>query len=64
MIVVYTSDLHGNKELYSELFYLAEERGARAVIIGGDMLPLGDTFQLSLLEQKDFIFSYLELKHK
>ena len=64
MIVVYTSDLHGNKELYSELFYLAEERRARAVIIGGDMLPLGDSFQFSLREQKDFIFSYLEPKLK
>jgi len=59
MIVVYTSDLHGNKELYSELFELAEERRAQAVIIGGDMLPLGGFFQYSLLEQKDFIFSYL-----
>jgi len=59
MIVVYTSDLHGNKELYSELFELAEERGAQAVIIGGDMLPMQGSFQYSLLEQKDFIFSYL-----
>jgi Icc-related predicted phosphoesterase len=64
MIVVYTSDLHGNKELYSELFDLADERRARAVIIGGDMLPVGDSFQYSLLAQKDFIFSYLEPKLK
>ena len=62
MIVVYTSDLHGNKELYSELFELAEERGAQAVIIGGDMLPMQGSFQYSLLEQKDFIFSYLAPK--
>jgi len=60
MIVAYTSDLHGNKELYSELFELAEERRAQAVIIGGDMLPIGGSLQYSLLEQKDFIFSYLE----
>ena len=59
MIVVYTSDLHGNKVLYSELFELAEERRAQAVIIGGDMLPMRGSFQYSLLEQKDFIFSYL-----
>jgi len=59
MIVVYTSDLHGNKELYSELFELAEKRKAQAVIIGGDMLPIGGSFQYSLQEQKDFIFSYL-----
>jgi Icc-related predicted phosphoesterase len=60
MSVVYTSDLHGNKELYSELFELAEARGAQAVVIGGDMLPIRGSFQYSLLEQKDFIFSYLE----
>ena len=55
MIVVYTSDLHGNKELYAELFELAEERRAQAVIIGGDMLPMQGSFQYSLLEQKDFL---------
>ena len=60
MIVVYTSDLHGNKELYGELFELAEQRVAEAVIIGGDMLPIHGPFQYSLLEQQDFIFSYLE----
>lgn len=60
MIVVYASDLHGNKELYLELFELAEERRAQAVIIGGDMLPIGGSFQYSLVEQKDFIFSFLE----
>ena len=62
MIVVYTSDLHGNHELYSELFELAEERGAQAVIIGGDMLPLQGSFQYSLLEQKEFVFAYLAPK--
>jgi len=62
MIVVYTSDLHGNKELYSELFQLAEKRRAQAVIIGGDMLPIGGSSQYSLLEQKNFIFSYLQSK--
>ena len=62
MIVIYTSDLHGNHELYSELFELAEERGAQAVIIGGDMLPLQGSFQYSLLEQKEFVFAYLAPK--
>ena len=60
MIVVYSSDLHGNKELYSELFELAEKRRAQAVIIGGDMLPMRGAFQYSLVEQKDFISSFLE----
>ncbi len=60
MIVVYTSDLHGNKELYSELFAIAEQRRAQAIIIGGDMLPHQGPFKHSLQEQKDFIFNYLE----
>ncbi len=60
MVVVYTSDLHGNKEHYQELFELAEQRKARAIILGGDMLPIHGPFKYSLQEQQDFIFSYLE----
>lgn len=62
MVVVYTSDLHGNKEHYQELFELAEQRKAQAIIIGGDMLPIHGPFKYSLQEQQNFIFSYLEPK--
>lgn len=62
MVVIYTSDLHGNKEHYQELFELAERKKARAIIIGGDMLPIHGPFKYSLHEQEDFIFSYLEPK--
>jgi Icc-related predicted phosphoesterase len=62
MVVVYTSDLHGNKEHYQELFELAEQRKAQAIIIGGDMLPIHGPFKYSLQEQRNFIFSYLEPK--
>ena len=62
MVVVYTSDLHGNKEHYQELFELAEQRKAQAIIIGGDMLPIHGPFKSSLQEQRNFIFSYLEPK--
>ena len=60
MIVVYSSDLHGNKELYSELFELAGKKKAQAVVIGSDMLPLHGPFKQSLQEQKDFVFNYIE----
>lgn len=60
MIIIYTADLHGIKDLYVELFELAEQKKAQAVIIGGDMLPIHGPFQYSLQEQKDFIFAYLE----
>ncbi len=62
MVVVYTSDLHGNQEHYQELFELAEQRKAQTIIIGGDMLPIHGPFKYSLQEQQDFIFSYLEPK--
>ena len=62
MVIVYTSDLHGNKELYQELIELAAQRKAQAIIIGGDMLPIHGPFKYSLQEQQDFIFSYLEPK--
>jgi Icc-related predicted phosphoesterase len=62
MVIVYTSDLHGNKELYQELIELAEQRKAQAIIIGGDMLPIHGPFKYSLQQQQDFIFSYLEPK--
>ena len=60
MVVVYTSDLHGNEEHYQELFELAEQRKAQTIIIGGDMLPIHGPFRSSLQEQQNFIFSYLE----
>jgi Icc-related predicted phosphoesterase len=60
MIIVYTSDLHGNKEHYSELFEIAGKIKAQAIIVGGDMLPHHGSFKYSLQEQEDFILSYLE----
>jgi Icc-related predicted phosphoesterase len=49
MIIVYTSDLHGNKEHYQELFELAEQKEAQTIIIGGDILPIGRQVQGSNL---------------
>ena len=60
MIIVYSADLHGNKELYSELFTIAMQKKAKKIIIGGDMLPHHGPFKYSLQEQEDFIFGYLE----
>ncbi len=60
MIFVYSADLHGNKEHYSELLEIAGQKKAQAIIVGGDMLPHHGPFKYSLQEQEDFIFSYLE----
>ena len=60
MKIVYTSDLHGNKDLYLDLFDLAEKKKAGAIIVGGDMLPISGPFRHSIQSQKDFILSFLE----
>ncbi|UCG14674.1 MAG: metallophosphoesterase family protein [Deltaproteobacteria bacterium] len=59
MVVIYTSDLHGNRELYLGLLDLAERKSAQAIIVGGDMLPIHGPFQSSLQEQRDFISGFL-----
>jgi Icc-related predicted phosphoesterase len=60
MAIVYTSDLHGIRDLYLELFELATQKKAQVIIIGGDMLPIHGPFQYSLQEQEDFIYTFLE----
>jgi Icc-related predicted phosphoesterase len=60
MKVLFASDLHGHRSLYAELFAAAGRKGARAVILGGDLLPHHGPFQDTVVEQQDFISSYLE----
>lgn len=40
--VLYTSDLHGSRSHYEAAFRTAEELGVRAVVLGGDLAPMGD----------------------
>ena len=47
MKIIYTSDLHGIEGLYSQLFRLAVNRRADAIIIGGDLLPKHGAFSTS-----------------
>ena len=60
MKIVYSSDLHGIKDLYLMLFDVARQVDSDAVILGGDMLPLHGPFQYSILEQEEFITTFLE----
>jgi hypothetical protein len=39
MIVVFTSDLHGERRLYQELLEFARTSSADLVALGGDLLP-------------------------
>ena len=63
--IIYTSDLHGNKDFYNKLIEKAKEEQIKAVVIGGDLCPRGgNTIQEAIQHQKEFLESYfiLELK--
>ena len=62
MKIIYTADLHGIEGLYSELFHLALNWRAEAIIIGGDLLPKHGSFWTSVQDQRDFIGGFMELK--
>lgn len=52
--ILYTSDLHGSRTHYQEAFRLAAELGVRAVVLGGDLAPMGDPSV-----QREFFDSFL-----
>ena len=55
MRLLYTSDLHGNISAYEQLFSLAVERQAEAVVVGGDLLPHTMTRSTAIARQRTFI---------
>jgi Icc-related predicted phosphoesterase len=60
MKILFASDLHGVESHYLGLFELAERTGARAVMLGGDLLPMMGPFRERAREQEGFIASFLE----
>ncbi|HEU4764933.1 MAG TPA: metallophosphoesterase, partial [Candidatus Eisenbacteria bacterium] len=59
--VLYTSDLHGSRSHYEAAFRMAADLGVRAVVLGGDLAPMGDpaaqreffqTFLIPLLRER------------
>lgn len=59
MKIVYTADLHGIENLYSQLFRLAVNWGANTIIIGGDLLPKHGSFWTSVKDQRGFIIRFM-----
>ena len=59
---MYTADLHGIEGLYSQLFRLAVNWQAEAIIIGGDLLPKHGVFSTSVEGQRDFIIRFMKPK--
>ncbi|MCK4389232.1 MAG: metallophosphoesterase [Desulfobacterales bacterium] len=62
MKIIYTADLHGIEGLYSQLFRLAVNWQAEAIIIGGDLLPKHGAFSTSVEDQRDFITHFMKPK--
>ena len=60
MKIIYTSDLHGIEGLYSQLFQLAVNWRADAIIVGGDLLPKHGSFSTSVEDQRDFIIHFMK----
>jgi Icc-related predicted phosphoesterase len=59
MRIVYATDLHGSKAQYQQLLALALRQDARAVILGGDLLPIDGPFAESIQAQDHFIRTFL-----
>jgi len=59
MRLVYAADLHGDIESYRSLLDLAASTDARAVIVGGDLLPRAITLRSALQVQRAFIAEQL-----
>ena len=60
MKIIYMADLHGIEGLYSQLFRLAVNWRADAIIIGGDLLPKHGSFWTSVEDQRDFIIRFMK----
>ena len=55
MRLAYAADLHGNSRLYQALLELAVATNARAVIVGGDLLPHASRIADAIEVQRAFI---------
>jgi len=54
--LLYTADLHGNKEYYKKLIAKAKDSEIKAVILGGDLCPKGGpTIEDAVKTQKEFL---------
>ena len=54
--MLYTADLHGNKEYYKKLITKAKDSEIKAVVIGGDLCPKGGpTVEDAVKAQKEFL---------
>ncbi len=57
--ILYTADLHGNKEYYKKLIAKAKNYEIKSVVIGGDLCPKGGpTVEDAVKTQKEFLKNF------
>src|SRR3989338_1575946 len=57
--LLYTADLHGNREYYKKLIKKAKDAEIKAVIIGGDLCPRSaGTLEQAINHQKEFLINF------
>lgn len=57
--ILYTADLHGNKEYYKKLIAKAKDSEIKEVIIGGDLCPRkAGTLEEAIKHQKEFLKNF------
>jgi len=61
MKILFTSDLHGNINLYQDLYRIIKQENVKTIIIGGDLLPRKGQPSKSLNTQRDFVKEYLQI---
>lgn len=58
--LIYSSDLHGNKEFYKRLLKKAEDENCNAIVVGGDLCGKeGSTIQEKIENQRNFLENFM-----
>ncbi len=58
MKIVYTTDLHGDMDLYEKVLDVARSKEIKALVFGGDITPLG-FFDAIIHSQREFMEKFL-----
>lgn len=59
MRLVFTADLHGNRDKYKQALDLTVTHAAQALIVGGDLLPHTIKISNAIAIQRDFVTTHL-----
>nr|WP_144923967.1 metallophosphoesterase [Paenibacillus bovis] len=60
MRIIYTSDLHSNKNFYNQLYELINNAQADEVILGGDLFAYSNSYKEQISFMKEFLMPFLK----